>query len=166
MRDEYEGYLEELKDLVGFYDDGYLNYDSLFRCLFNINFVASNEMDENRESDIYGLLRVPYGYLEDEPWVSVLELLISLALRVAQRVVGDEDPGRHFWEWVDNLGLLEYTDRHFSETKVKQIIDIWLSKSYKKNGKGSPWILKSDDFDVRTCDIWRHCNLYISENYV
>lgn len=163
---EKNRYLEDLKELVGFYDDGYMNFSMLFRFLLDINFVADNELDENRESDIYGLLRVPYGALEDEPWVSVLELLISLALRISNSVVGDENPGLYFWEWLDNLGLLMYDDRHFSEKKVTEIIDIWLKKKYKSNGKGSPWVLKNSNFDVRGCDIWRHCNLYISENYI
>ena len=163
-RDEY---IECLMDEVGLVKLGYANYTKLFLTLLEINYLPDvDSIDKARATDVYGILRVPYGWGENEKTVSICEVLIAMCVRIATAVMGDENPGKYFWEFVGNLGLLEFDNRHFDVIKIEEIIENWLKKSYQKNGIGSPFPIPNTSFDLRSVDMWRHCNLYLSENYV
>lgn len=162
-----EDCIECLMDEIGLVDLGYSNYTKVFRELLTIYFIPEyDSLDEARCADVYGFLRTPYGYLEDDPDVTIGEVLIAMCIKVAYNVMGDADPGRYFWEFLDNLGLLEYPNKKFDKFEVDQIVKKWLEKSFRKNGIGSPFPIPNTSFDLRCVDMWRHCNLYVSENYV
>ena len=163
-----EEYIECLMDEVELVDLGYSNYTKVFYELLDIYFVPEyDSLDEARCSDVYSFLRGPYGFEEDNPDVSIGEILIAMCIKVAYNVVGDERPGRYFWRFLDNLGVLEYPNRKFGDGfYVREIVKKWLQKDFKKNGVGSPWPIPNTSFDLRGVDMWRHCNLYVSENYV
>ena len=160
-------YIYDLMDEIGLVDLGYGNYTKVFLELLEIPFYPEyDSLDEARCSDVYGILRVPYGYKEDDPEVSIGEVLIAMCVKMAYNVMGDADPGLYFWEFLDNLGLLNYPNKKFDKFEVDQIVKKWLKKDFKKNGIGSPFPIPNTSFDLRTFDMWRHCNLYISEKYV
>lgn len=151
-------YLEELKDIVGFYN-GHEEYDDIFRELHKIEFYAIYELDEPRVSDVYAFLRVPYGYLEDELRVSFLEMLVAFFMRVSTSIIGDGDIERWFWLTIENFGFLK---NGFDKEKVVSFI----GKKCGKTGINSPWPLKSGIIDAEKIDFWRHFCLYFSENFV
>ena len=163
----YNEYVECLMDEVSLVDFGYVNYTKLFNDILRINYIPDvDSLDVSRCKDVYGILRVPYGWGENERCVSIGEVLIAMCVRIATAVMGDENPGKYFWEFIENLGLLEFDNDHYDVIKIEKIIKKWLSKSFNHDGIGSPWPIKNCEFDLRGVDMWRHCNLYLSANYV
>lgn len=159
--DEY--YDELLYEIGG--GDGYFR---LLDKLYEMKFLPDlGTLDYARAMDVYSILRVPYGAREDDKNVSVLEMIIALCIRVGHSVIGDDDTEKYFWDFMRNLGLTEEEDRNFDEEIVENVISKWLKKEYKKNGIGSPWPVKNyPEIDCREIDIWRHCNLYLTEKYL
>lgn len=97
--------------------------------------------------------------------VSVLELLVSFAIRIDQEVVGDPGnprPDILFMSWIKNLGIL-ITDDKLDINKSNLIIkklSKWMARDYKDDGKGSIFPLKSPSFDFSKDDMWRQMYIY------
>lgn len=99
---------------------------------------------------------------------SVLEMLMALAIRVDNEIIGDpaeEHPERFFMEMIENLGLLRYRNYKFKMNEVTKIIQLWMHRRFHKDGVGSPFPVKYSRIDQRDFEIWDQMNTYISENY-
>lgn len=153
-------------------------YNRLFHILHEIPFVYVLERDGNRSDD--GIeLRDDYDILEEyknyfEEFMnrdcSVLEMLIALAIRVDDDIIGDpaeEHPEKFFLEMIENLGLDVFWGNAymFDDQKVEKILDKWMYRRFNKNGRGSPFPVKNDKRDQRELEIWDQVNSYINENY-
>ena len=78
---------------------------------------------------------------------------------------GEEDPGRWFWEWLENLGIDERcAGRGYSKDYLDQCIDDWLEGDITKNGKRSPFPVKRKGVDIRKKTLWMQCMAYVNEH--
>lgn len=154
-------------------------YKSLFSVLTERSFVSKVYRDDNREVD--GLhLRCRFvdetdGMYDYEFWVGILpeeclimEMLVSLALRMEWDFLHNEDIGNRtgvwFWELLDNIGIGDQDDLDFDERYVQMRINILLDRTYEPNGTGGLFPLKhSNGIDQRKEELWYQMNHYISE---
>lgn len=155
------------------------SFFSLGKILHEIPFRWTVPNDDNRQED--GLaLRQEYAQEHQEPSgiffdgaVSVLEVLVALAIRIDSEIVGRpgyDDSGRWFREMLRNLDLEDYDDLSIhtdsrAKEDIKDIIETWLSRRFKRNGEGSPFPIRESQRDMRSVELWYQMQLYIGENY-
>lgn len=171
----WDDYLEYLIWRCGL--QKFAKYGKLFEILHNIEFTYILDRDGNRHDDGADLrfdYNIPDCFNEnlDEDfyshWTSVLEMLIALAIKVDDEIIGDpseEHPEEFFMKMIDNLGLLKYKGNRYKEDNVIKIIDRWLNREFDRDGNGSPFPIKYNHRDQREVEIWDQMNAYISENY-
>lgn len=150
-------------------------YQRLLHRLDDIPFTYSIPMDGNRAEDGVDL-RYRFGgecgyddrtiarFLDDRD-CSVLEMMVALALRCEEHImcnpdIGDQT-GRWFWNMIESLGLIDMTDRRFNIYYVDTIIDMFLDRSYKRNGKGGLFTVENCDLDLRSVEIWYQMCWYL-----
>lgn len=149
------------------------DYNMLMDILGHTTFNIVIERDMNRVKDG---LSLRYDFFDDcgidgasfvQP-CNILEFLVALSIRIDTEYIGDPDeecPEFIFWEMICNLGLDKYDDKHFSKDDVEEILDIFVNRQYRSDGKGGIFPLKSDEFDQKSVEIWSQMLAYISENY-
>lgn len=150
------------------------SYRKLLSKLHNIPFTYTIDMDGNRAAD--GIdLRYRFGYernyedyiiasfLDDKP-CSVLEMIVALALR-CETIMEDPDygdrTGEWFWGMIESLGLESMDDTSFNRDYVDDVIDIFLSRDYGRDGRGGLFTIKHPKRDLRTVEIWYQMNWYL-----
>jgi len=150
------------------------SYRKLLSKLHNIPFTYTIDMDGNRAAD--GIdLRYRFGYernyedyiiasfLDDKP-CSVLEMIIALALR-CETIMEDPDygdrTGEWFWGMIESLGLESMDDTSFNRDYVDDVIDVFLSRDYERDGRGGLFTIKHPKRDLRTVEIWYQMNWYL-----
>lgn len=150
------------------------SYRKLLSKLHNIPFTYTIDMDGNRAAD--GIdLRYRFGYernyedyiiasfLDDKP-CSVLEMIVALALR-CETIMEDPDygdrTGEWFWGMIESLGLESMDDTSFNRNYVDDVIDIFLSRDYGRDGRGGLFTIKHPKRDLRTVEIWYQMNWYL-----
>ena len=175
-----QDYFHWLCDMVHI-DTGSGTYWLLARTLHSIEFTWSIRNDDNRASDgiklreAYKCTSLPSGKprkTDDAP-CSVFEMLIALAGHMdfeLSNPVNDHDAtASYFWEMIENLGLLPYSDDMFSEydgsVNCPSIIFQFLAREYQSNGRGGLFPLWKSDIDQRGVEIWYQMNAYLNENY-
>ena len=150
------------------------SYRKLLSKLHNIPFTYTIDMDGNRAAD--GIdLRYRFGYernyedyiiasfLDDKP-CSVLEMIVALALR-CETIMEDPDygdrTGEWFWGMIESLGLESMDDTSFNRDYVDDVINIFLSRDYGRDGRGGLFTIKHPKRDLRTVEIWYQMNWYL-----
>lgn len=150
------------------------SYRKLLSKLHNIPFTYTIDMDGNRAAD--GIdLRYRFGYernyedyiiasfLDDKP-CSVLEMIVALALR-CETIMEDPDygdrTGEWFWGMIESLGLESMDNTSFNRDYVDDVIDIFLSRDYGRDGRGGLFTIKHPKRDLRTVEIWYQMNWYL-----
>jgi hypothetical protein len=134
-------------------------------------------MDGNRAED--GMdLRYRFGYINslEEPEIavylddrpcSILEMMIALAIRCEEQIMGDPDigdrTGKWFWMMIDNLGLSNMDDNHYDENYINKVIRRFLDRAYDKNGNGGLFKIKGFHNDIRNVEIWYQMMWYLDE---
>lgn len=152
------------------------SYKKLLNRLHEIDFTYIIPMDDNRAED--GIdLRYRFGDENDiESYIianeldytpcSVLEMMIALAVRCEEHIMGNSDIGdrtaKWFWTMVDNLGLMGMNDGRFDEEYVDDVIFRFLDREYERNGRGGLFIVDTDK-DLRTVEIWYQMCWYLNE---
>ena len=151
-------------------------YQKLLTYLNNRDFVYILEMDGNRAEDGVDL-RYRFGYenkyaypviahyLDNRP-CSILEMMVALAFRCEEHIMGDTDigdrTGQWFWDMVDSLGLASLTDRAFDQRHADAIVDRFLNREYERNGAGGLFTVKRSQRDMRTVEIWYQMHSYLN----
>lgn len=154
----------------------------LMKDLHKRTFYSLIPHDENRASD--GLeLREDYmrdnwypKYVDLDGECTMLEMLIGLARRISFEMSNpydDEAPDRTvywFWEMLDNLGLMMFSDDCYAERGgvhfVDQIIDRFLEREYDWDGEGGLFPLRNSQEDQRRVEIWYQMNAYLTEKEI
>jgi hypothetical protein len=174
-------YLAWLYQIVD--EKDYPNYWGLLNTLYNFAFVSVNIRDQARESEGFNLREnfIDEGghlYLEgtindfySKP-ISVLEVLVALAIKCDEQVMGDLTKGNRaadwFWRMIKNLGIFGYSDEVYSSEYadyVNDILENFVSRTYDYDGKGGLFPLKNPPGDERKTEIWYQMMAYLDENF-
>lgn len=167
-----------LKSVSGISED----YEMLADKLRRTPFVWLVDMDANRAKDGQ-ILRYSYAVernydkeicAEVEEYLSgpcsLLEFLVALARRIETDIMAeggiDDRTGEWFEEMLDNLGLLEFDDKHYKENRVDYILNRFMSRKYGENGAGN--VFKNVEKgtakggpNFRDLEIWSQAQQYL-----
>lgn len=166
-----------MKDRLHLTDREIKNYISLFNVLFEMDFVWIHPLDENRASD--GLvLRSDFEYetglyLEGfNPKCTVFEMLAALAIRCENQLMRNLSLGDRTAKWffmmLENLGLLEFDNRHWNSSSrrhIESILYTFLERKYDKKGVGGAFPLRHSQKNQANEQIWNQLMAYINENF-
>lgn len=150
--------------------DPHLTYWILLGHLFTQEFEWRVPNDDNRLEDGKDLRRefIASKELENVPqdWVelccSVLELMVGLARRLAFEA--DGEPYFWFWRMMENIRLHRYCDSWRLETDlINHILKRLMQRTYKANGQGGFFPLKSPNKDQRKVELWYQLGAYVLE---
>ena len=152
-----------------------VSYRKLLERLHSINFRYTIPNDRNRANDGKNLrysFAVAEG-CEDNPEMiteylegpcSVFEMMVALAQR-CESVMDDPKIGdrtsQWFWGMIANLGLNGMTDNRYDEQYVNDVIDRFLDREYKSNGKGGLFTIRNCEYDLREVEIWYQLCWYL-----
>lgn len=147
------------------------DYYKAFETLHDIPFIFFMERDINRRNDAFVLrqkyplpkkyddLRSNFMYRE----TSVFEVLCALAIRTDSELIGESEEGHPEYfmiEMLDNLNASKC-----SEEELIYKISRWLRRTGKRNGKDTPFPVKSQNINQKKREIWDQMNAYIHETY-
>lgn len=154
-------------------------YTMLFKELYSTEFKYVFNLDCNRAGD--GIeLRYKFANECDVPQplvalyldvqaCSVLEMMVALAIRIEDTLMGNPYFGDRtaFWfeQMLMNTRLDIMTDDNYDERYVRNILYILLTRSYDKNGMGGLFYLKNPPEDMRKVDIFHQVCWYLDENF-
>lgn len=160
-------------------DEEYLgdSYRELLRYLDSRPFVVRLARDSNRESDGVDL-RYKFGRAcgYDTRMInatlgsqlarcSVLEMMAALAIRIEETIMTNPDIGDRTGEWfaymLDSLGLLDMSDGYFKEDYADEVIDTFLFREYRWDGRGGLFALENPPRDMRDVEIWYQAMWYL-----
>lgn len=154
-----------------------VSYRKLLYSLHNKDFDYIIRLDANRADD--GIqLRYRFGYfaninsnniknaLDDKP-CSILEMMVALAYRCEETIMGDPDAGDRTGEWFHDmlvsLGLINMYDSNFDRDYVEDTINKFIKRKYKPNGEGGLFTISSRTIDLRKVEIWYQMMWYLDE---
>lgn len=162
--------------LLEYFDISRPRYKKLLKHLFKTEYYYINPMDANRESD--GIdIRLEFdndtghsfsGDILSYP-CSLIEMLIGMSIRI-QNIMDDEfestDVSYWFWDMIDNLGLLDYTDDYFDLDEYEQIVYDFMDKKYTEGTRGNIFIIMDPDFDTKNSELWMQMQKYLNEQEI
>lgn len=144
---------------------------ALLKKLFTKEFVWIVANDDNRAEDGRAL-RTEFMEEEgiasvDDDWMrlgcSMLELLIALSRRLEFEAGGT--PRNWFWELMDNLSLIGYTDdRPLPESQIDDILDAVIWRTYAEDGTGGLFPVKYGGQPQTEMEIWYQMCQYLIQN--
>lgn len=152
-------------------------YSNLLGCLYEINYYANFEMDNNRITDgidlryrfarsisIYNTIEV--DNLCQYEQCSMLEMMLALCIRMEESIMYDPDKGdrTHVWfeHMLKSLGILEESNDLFSRQRIEFKISQFLEGQYSVDG-GGLFILRNKKIDLNKYDLWYQMNLYTEQ---
>lgn len=153
------------------------SYHFLMQQLYNTEFISMIPHDDNRERD-GEQLRERFldkgGLLElaDDKPCSMLEMLIGLAYRMEEMLLGEPfamSCSQCFWLFLNNLDLSYIDDHMFLHHEMEMEIEEKLAKlnsrTYERNGTGGIFPLTRAKRDQRKTEIWYQLSDYLLEKY-
>lgn len=163
-------YFSYMKELI--YDPAYSDdHEEVLKTLKNVNFRAILDMDTNRIGDAIEF-RAEFernnGYFEPiirDP-VSVLEVMVSLAVRCEDMIMANTNYGNRtniwFWYMVKSMDLLDFDDWNFDFDEVMSRIERMLDRNYEKDGFGSLFYVPNCDKNMKNLDIWYQMQCWLN----
>lgn len=167
-------YFEWMYDLVLPSDN---NTRKLLAHLHRVDFTYTIPMDGNRAEDGIALRyrfgdrfgydpRMIAAYLDTRP-CSVLEMMVALALRCEEHIMGDWEREDRTYQWfnlmLENLDLAYMSDFNYDPQAVDYALDIMLNRKYRRDGSnGGLFVVKKPRQDLRSVDIWYQMNWYLN----
>lgn len=152
-----------------------VSYNKLLQFLHTVEFRWCIDHDENRAEDGINMrwrFAVHKGHEEDSDEIldilegpcSVLEMMVALAIRCEDIMddpsMGDRTP-QWFWSMITNLGLGSMHDDKFDKERTGTILNRFMDRMYKPNGRGGLFRLRSCDTDLRDVEIWYQMCWYL-----
>ncbi|MBQ0143251.1 MAG: hypothetical protein KBT06_10755 [Prevotellaceae bacterium] len=173
---EYKNWLEEN---ARYLLEPYGCYSKLIEALNTTEFYALIERDENRIADGRDMRRTflydtndysfnEYVYLENLP-VTVLEVLLGLAYRCENTILGDPDYGNRTGEWfytmLESMNVINYDDYNFDIYDVDLAVHYMLERNYSPDGAGGLFYVPNAKHDMRECEIWHQMHMWINYKF-
>ena len=150
------------------------HYQALFDALDDQEFIWTVANDMNRAADgidLRGRFAEEHGlnYQQISHAIkgpcSVLEMMVGLACRCEDTIMGDEKYGDRtslwFWGMIDNLELHQIDDENFDEEYVHCAMRTLLYRTYKRDGVGGLFYVPSPKRDLRRVEIWYQMLWYL-----
>ena len=98
---------------------------------------------------------------------SVLEMMVALAVRCEESIMGDDTYGNRtgywFYSMIDNLGLSNMTDANYDMDRVTDILNRFLYRQYDEDGSGGLFRISNPNVDARSMEIWMQLNWYLND---
>lgn len=171
-------YFSWLKQVVSYPTAEELGYELLLKQLYQTEFRYFVSMDSNQAAHGVGMRQYFMDYIQDcqlpeevmnRP-CSVLEMMVALAKHCEDFAMHNTEYGdrTHVWFWsmIANAGLDQYTDSSYDQYDVMEILDIFITRHYNKNGSGGNiFVVQSRRTDMRKLDLWSQMWRWIEENY-
>lgn len=138
--------------------------------MFAKEFVWFVPNDDNRIADGKDLR---YEFVDaaelsdvDMDWInkgcSVFEVLVGLSRRISFEA--DGDPSDWFWHMVENLDLINFSDRaFFLDEEIDEVLDRLVWRNYNPNGRGGLFPLRRPKEDQRKVELWYQLSAYLME---
>lgn len=166
-----------LTSIVGMPDG--VSRDLLLKDLHSLIFVPRVDHDENRAEGGKSLRLIfcqEYGGVLSFPLdapCSMLELMISMAMDIEDKIMYDPDAGcrisEWFWQMVANCGLYVCTDERYgsgwNDSYVSIVVDRINQRIYAPDGRGGLFPLQHPQEDQRDVELWFQANAYFYEKY-
>ena len=172
-----EDYYNWLVDLACSWCSRHGDYSALMDYLYAREFTWRIPNDINRADDGFETrfrfieqnseytYRDVYLYLTNP--CNVLEMMIALARRCEDHIMGDpsvgDNTGYWFWEMIANMHLDQMTNEYFDENYVDAAVSDMLDGNYQKNGEGGLFRIDDPTKDMRTVEIWCQLCWYLRE---
>lgn len=143
---------------------------NLLRELHNTEYVWTLVGDDNRAEDGLDLRReflITGDIPDNQAWrlmpCSLLEMLIAFARRAEFQT--DDPVHEWFWEFIDNLGLKEYTDAvPVEDGEIGEVLYNLVWRRYDQSGHGGLFPLDEPREDQRETEIWyQFCNYLVDK---
>lgn len=166
-----EPYHVWLRDLLSC--DGRTDHNTVLEEMACYEFIARHPFDANRFEDVQRQLRNLYSEDEVVGPCTVLEVMIVVCQRFAEKI-GTDTFGITwtdiFWDALMNLGLYLFDDSICATDPkaldyVRDIIVRFVDRDYDYNGCGGAWPLLNPRDDARKNDLMRQLGLYFSEHF-
>lgn len=154
-----------------------ISYTKLLMYLHDTEFRYVHPMDENRAAQginlryRFALTRVPIeetsGIMKalDAP-CSILEMMIALAIECEETIMDNPSFGNRtsqwFWGMIASLGLGGMYNDRFDRAIADEIIDRFLNREYKPDGRGGLFTVKGYSRDMRDMEIWWQALAYLN----
>jgi len=156
------------------------HHSLLLEKLFNTEFVWLIPFDANRADD--GIqLRYRFGRENDIPDpvigseldnrpCSILEMIVALAIRAEEQIMGDPTIGDRTAIWIhdmlSSLGVIDLSDYDYDEDAVNEAIYIFINRMYTRTGRGGLFEIPNLDpsRDMRTAEIWYQMCWFMNEH--
>ena len=142
------------------------SYRKLLSYLHDREFLYIIPKDANRAEDGISI-RWRFADQYDDPGFimrcidrpcSVLEMMIALAIRCEEDIMDNTEfgsrIGQWFWKMVTNLGLGSMLDARYDQNYTKEVIDRFLDREFEPDGRGSLFIVRDCEYDLRDVEIW------------
>lgn len=150
-------------------------YQRLLELLHEIEFTWIVENDMNRAADgidLRGRFAEEEGLdflmcrrVLDGP-CSVLEMMVGLACRCEDSIMGDIEYGdrtpKWFWIMIHNMGLNEMDDGRINEDVVRDAVNRVLNREYRKDGRGGLFYVPECRKNLRRVEIWYQMCFYLN----
>lgn len=135
-------------------------YEFLWDKLYSMEYTWIIPKDENRAAD--GItLRYRYngdGFVEINAPCNVLEMLVALAIRCEDELMGDllkgDKTSKWFWMFLEHLDLDLMTNKDFDEYFVEVMVNNFMCNHYSADGKGGLFWIPGIKMDMRKTEIW------------
>jgi len=153
------------------------SYHLLFKELYAKKFLWSVPNDDNRAFEGFSLRE---KFCDDEGFIyepmpyecSIMELILGLAIR-CHWILSDSPNNLTvsgwFWKLLGNIGLDKFGDEYFYEyggvSKVDQILNRLIERTYDRYGNGGLFPLKKVKKDQRKVELWYQMCQFLVENY-
>lgn len=172
-----QAYFSWLCKIINTPDDRVSRNVRVLKYLYSKDFHYTYEMDANRVADGVDM-RYNFSYetgvnfmvvrnaLIDKP-CSCLEMMVGLAWRCENSIMGDYDKGDRtplwFWTMIDSLHI---SSEETPDVDIcDQIVERWFILDYSRDGNYGLWHVPRTRKDMRKREIWNQMMIYLDTYY-
>lgn len=160
-----QSYLNTLLNVIDHHDYyKAADYTDALEYLFNKPFTPMYSDDMNRLDDAVDF-RIRHGFRNKDIPISILEMMVSLAVRIETTIMLDGRKGDRtsewFWNMFDSLGFTNMHNGKFDSKEAWYICNKFASNNYSRDGSGGLFTLKTHH-DMAKKTIWQQAMAWLN----